>query len=557
MPSNHRKRPAHYLSALLSTYALALITTLTVSSLARAEEREQEGFFPTKTDTLLLSGDLLGTADYPRSRAHLHSEAGGPDLSTTGIWKYDNPTENFYQRRSNFFKPIDSALGFLSPRESITIESDDSSQFNLSIDPGLPLTRKFDPDLAHLKVGPFYCDLLSVSAKALYSDYQSETRKLHHEDGTLSIFELTGRSYARLTDDLYFSLAATLYYLPGNNKWGVDLGGRNRSYARLNWSRKIDIWDVHMYDEFKVLHRSNDLLDPMEVDEIEIAGRYRFGRTDNSRVNGYFDPDGLIYSNVIALQAMRPLGNHWSFWAKLDHTDFWKTSRFVDRHSRDRAQFMLAHEGDDLAFPPFVTYDVRTRDHFDSLQHQVWLGTKGRLAENLRGTSRVGYYWDQGEFSKRRVESLLYEGGLTHEINSSTRHSLYGGLIYDDDMYGEDGLYRYARYSISHSFNTRLMARAFTGIQNRRDDMDNDRWNAGIHLTAHATDYIHLTLMARYESNSRQSMTEWDRWVYRTGLKYRIMSRLHLELSYQYEDLNRQNGGFTEHFFYAGIKKTF
>ena len=101
------------------------------------------------------------------------------------------------------------------------------------------------------------------------------------------------------------------------------------------------------------------------------------------------------------------------------------------------------------------------------------------------------------------------------------------------------------------------MARAFTGIQNRRDDMDIDRWNAGLHLTAHAPAYIHLTLMARYESNSRQSMSDWDRWVYRTGLKYRIMSRLHLELSYQYEDLNRQNGGFTEHFFYAGIKKMF
>ena len=103
-------------------------TCLAVTSMAIAEDRQSKGYFPTRTDTHLLSGDLLGTADYPLSRAPLHSELGGPDFSTTGIWKYDDPIENFYERHSEFFKPIDSALGFFSPRESITIESDDSSK---------------------------------------------------------------------------------------------------------------------------------------------------------------------------------------------------------------------------------------------------------------------------------------------------------------------------------------------------------------------------------------------------------------------------------------------
>ena len=553
----HFERLIYRLLKSPSTLALRCFAWLALASTAHSQERDETGFFPTKTDTLLLSGDLHGSADYPRSRADLHSETGGPDLSTTGIWKYDNPTENFYQRNSQIFDPIDSALGFFSPRESITLESDDSSQFNLSFDPGLPFTRQFNPDLAHLKAGPFYFDLLSVSAKALYSDYQSQTRPLANGDGLLSILEVTGRGYARLTDDLNLSLAGTVYYLPGDNKWGVDLGGRNRSYARLNWSKKIDDWDLHAYDEFKVLHRSNDLLDPMEVDEIETAGRYRFGRIDNSRTHGYFDSNGLIYSNIIALQAMRPLGSHWSFWAKLDHTDFWHTSQFIHQHSRDRAQFKLLHEGDNISFPPFITYDVRSRDDFESLQHQVWLGVKGRFTENLRGTSRIGYYWNHGDFARRHRESLLYEGGLNHEITSSTRHSLYGGLIYDDDIFGDDGLYKYARYTIAHSFNTRLMARAFVGIQNREDDQDLDRWTTGIHLTAHPTEYIQLSLLARYESNSRDSMPDWDRWVYRTGLKYRIMSRLHWEVNYQYEDMNRQMGDFTEHFFYTGITKSF
>ena len=101
------------------------------------------------------------------------------------------------------------------------------------------------------------------------------------------------------------------------------------------------------------------------------------------------------------------------------------------------------------------------------------------------------------------------------------------------------------------------MARAFVGIQNREDDQDLDRWTTGIHLTAHPTEYIQLSLLKTWESNSRDSMPDWDRWVYRTGLKYRIMSRLHWEVNYQYEDMNRQMGEFTEHFFYTGITKSF
>jgi hypothetical protein len=79
----------------------------------------------------------------------------------------------------------------------------------------------------------------------------------------------------------------------------------------------------------------------------------------------------------------------------------------------------------------------------------------------------------------------------------------------------------------------------------------------GLHISANITDYINLTLLARYENTTHSSMSDWDRWVYRTGLRYRLMSRLHLEINYQYEDLNRQNAGFSEHFFYAGLTKSF
>lgn len=557
MPSMHctaltRLRSIHFIIRLGVAATCCCLTFLT-----NGEDDKAPGHFPTRTETRLLSGDLLGTGGYPRSRVPFGNEAGGPDLSTSGIWKYDEPNQNFYEKNGKFFKPIDSALGFFSPRESITIESDDSFDANFSLDPGLPFTRQFNPDLAHLKAGPLHFDLLAVSAKALYSDYQSEQRPLNQDDGWLSMIELSGRAYARLTDDLYFSLSGTLYYLPGNGKWGIDLGASSRSFARLNWNRKIDNWDIHLYDEFKVLHRANDLLDPLEVDEIEIAGRYRLGRVDNARINGYFDDTSLVYSNVIAIQGIRPVGRQWGFWAKVDHTDFWQTTRFADHSTRDRGQFMLAHEGDNVAFSPFATYDVRTRDKFDSLLHQAWLGTSGRFTENIRGTTRIGYYWDNATTQSRIHDSALYEGGLIHQINSSTRHSLYTGLVYDDDVYGDDGLYNYTRYTLAHTFSPRVTTRLFVGTQNRRDDKDLTRWNAGLHLSANISDYANIRLLARYENTKHPTVPPSDRWIYRAGLRYRMMSRLHLELNYQYEDLHRADGGFDEHFFYAALTRTF
>ncbi|MFP6873983.1 MAG: hypothetical protein VCA55_10805 [Verrucomicrobiales bacterium] len=524
---------------------------------ANGREKEKSGYFPTKTETLLLSGDLLGTAGYPRSRAPFGSESGGPDLSTTGIWKYDDPDENFFEKHDKFFNPIDSALGFFSPRESINIESDNSFDTNFSLDPGLPFTRQFNPDLAHLKAGPLYFDLLSVSAKALYSDYQSEHSPLSHDDGWLSILELSGRAYARLTDDLYFSLSATLYYLPGDGKWGVDLGAASQSFARFNWNRKIDNWDIHIYDEFKVLHRANDMLDPLEIDEIQTAGRYRLGRSDNARANGYFDDAGLVYSNVIAAQGTRPVGQQWRFWTKLDHTDFWHTTKFANHHVRDRGKLLLAHEGTNIAFSPYLSYNLTTRDRFDSLLHQAWLGTTGRFTENIRVNTRLGHHWNSGASKSGTNDTILYEGGVIHEINSSTRQSLYAGLVYDDDVYGDDGLYKYTRYTLNHTITPRIAARLFIGAQNRHDDEDLTRWNTGLHLSANITDYMNIRLLARYENTKHSSIPVSDRWIYRAGMHYRIMSRLHLELNYQYEDFHRSDGGFHEHFFYAALTRTF
>lgn len=528
-----------------------------LTQLANGENDKEEGYFPTRTETRLLSGDLLGTGDYPRSRAPFGNESGGPDLSTSGIWKYDDPNQNFFEKNDNFFKPIDSALGFFSPRESITIESDEAIDANFSIDPGLPFTRQFNPDLAHLKAGPLHFDLLAVSAKALYSDYQSEYRPLNQDDGWLSMAELSGRAYARLTDDLYFSLSGTLYYLPGDDKWGIDLGASSQSYARLNWHRKIDNWDVHLYDEFKVLHRANDLLDPLEVDEIETAGRYRLGRVDNVRINGYFDEASLVYSNIVAAQGSRPVGSQWGFWTKIDHTDFWQTTRFADHHTRDRAQFMLSHEADNIPFSPFASYDVRTRDEFDSLLHQAWLGTSGRFTENLRGTTRIGYYWNNPTTQSGVHDSTLYEGGLIHQINSSTRHSLYTGLIYDDDVYGDDGLYSYTRYILAHALTPSITTRLSVGTQNLQDDKGFTRWNTGLHVSANITEYANIRLLVRYENTRHSSIPASDRWIYRAGLRYRIMSRLHLGLNYQYEDLHRSDGGLHEHFFYTALTRTF
>jgi uncharacterized protein (PEP-CTERM system associated) len=155
-------------------------------------------------------------------------------------------------------------------------------------------------------------------------------------------------------------------------------------------------------------------------------------------------------------------------------------------------------------------------------------------------------------------DSYLYEGGLTHDINEDTRHSLLGGVTYLDDRFGDDGLYRYARYSLSHHFGPRILGRFFTSVSKREDDSDVTRWTFGGSARVRLSDYTNLTLLTRYENTDfPTSGIDADRWVHRLALDRRLASRLFWSLGYQYEDYTKPNASFDESLYFTSLTRYF
>ena len=518
------------------------------------------GYFPTTAETELITNSYVGGGDYPRSRSPFDRDLGasdGPGLAANGLWSKRNTEENFYSRNGAVFEPLDSILGVMSPREVLMIESDRAPYTDAAIDVGLPFTRNFDPDRAHLKLGPLYVDLLSVEAMAIYSDYNSPDLELTHGDGWLSRLDLTARLYARVTENLYFAAAGTVYYLPGDGEVGLDLAASSRSFARLNWSRQIGSWYIHAYDEARVLHRANDILDPLEVDEIERSGRYRFGRPDDRRTNGFFDDSSLIYRNLAGVRASTLLNREWRASLLYDRTDFWETSDFDNHYHRDRAEVLLASQGNRWVFSPYLSYTAISKDFWDTARHRFWLGGSGRLSQNVRAFGRVGYLLSSGDSSVAVKDSYLYEGGLTHDISEDTQHSLVGGLTYLDDRFGDDGLRRYARYTLAHHFGPRVRTTFFASVSSNEDDTDVERWIFGGDARLRLSDYTNLSVLTRYEEVDYDQAPDADRWLHRVTLDRRLASRLYGTLGYQFEDYSRLDASFDEHLFFTSLTRYF
>ena len=128
-----------------------------------AQERET-GFYPT-----LGEAQMIGAGSkmmYRRGIGGLN--IGGPDassLTASGLWAPDRePYDNFYERNSGFFDPLDSTLGLLAPNELVLLEGDYPRNDRLYGygDLGFPLTRNFNPDLATFRLGPVFLDILSI-----------------------------------------------------------------------------------------------------------------------------------------------------------------------------------------------------------------------------------------------------------------------------------------------------------------------------------------------------------------------------------------------------------
>lgn len=457
-----------------------------------------------------------------------------------------------YQTQTGPFERTSKSLGNLGGRRLTTPTGEARVKL------GVPLTRH-DPEFAHLKAGPLFLKLDAMSARVAYTDFNSISIDPPSDDGWISILDLSGRAFLEITDDLNLTIGGTVYYLPLESEVGIDLFAASRSFGRLDWFGKAGSWDFHAFDEFRVYHRANDLLDPIEVDEIDTAGRYRFGRRDDQfRTDRFFNNRSLTYSNLLSAQASTLLSSHNRLSFTYQREDYWRSIDFQDHRERDRFEARLGNDGT-LPFSPYISYLATTNDRWDTIQHRIWHGGHGRLTENLRTFARIGYHWNTGDDQRSR-DRMLYEAGLIHDINQYTRHSLYGGHIFTENRFGDEGLYKYLRYTIAHQATNGIGLRGFASVYNRDEDSfdgDHTRWLLGASAHIPLGDKTHLRLLTRHEITDRPDDTDSNRWIHQATLRRRLSERLHADLRYRYEDYRRPDKNFDEHLISFGLHFTF
>jgi hypothetical protein len=505
---------------------------------------------------------------YPRRGAGVFEDMG-PDtgsLTASGIWHQDEePGDNFYERYDKFFSPLDNTLGLFAPRELALLEySDEPSSDNLSgfVDAGFPLTRAYNPDLAMVKAGPLHLDLLTLSGTVLYSDYDGEQQPAE-DDGWLSVVQLGFRGVMQLTDNLYLSATGQVYYLPETGDVGFFFGGGQNSFIRLAYETVYRDWEITVYDEFRVYHRLADILDEVEHDEIDRAGRYRFGRFSDHRKTDYFDSDSIYSLNRIGITAFKELNAWWRVGLGFDHTDFWDTLDFEDHRSSDRFSARIDYNGQDWRFAPFLEYSLTGVDEFDTRFHTVYLGASGLISENLRARGKVGYLHAEG--GAVDVDRFVGDASVTHYLGASTSHSLSGGITQSILDEGDNWLATYGRYTITQELGARTRLSLFTQYsdQENLDVAGNDRagWSYGARFGMSPWEYTKFDFTIsrdEWESKTFNDTYNLSRNVFRASMAQQLAPYLHARLMYQFEDYDSSAAGdFDEHLYMLTITHIF
>jgi hypothetical protein len=382
------------------------------------------------------------------------------------------------------------------------------------------------------------------------------------DDGWLSIISLDFRGVGRLTQNLYLTMAGSLYVLPTEGKVGFFFGDGRTTFARLAYEGYIGDWEYVLFDELRVLHRLSDILDEVENNEIAEAGRYRFGRFDDGRSSDYFDSDAFYYINRVGASFNGPLGRDLEASVSFEHFDYWKTLDFDHLRNWDRLRTHVEYSGMEWWVTPYAEYTLTAIDDWDTLHHNFWLGARARLSENLRVNGKVGYLLTNSD--NRDIDQPIAEVGVYHELSEDTSHSLYAGVrnhIWED---AEDLVASYVRYSIEHSFGSRLHARAYTQYNDLNGEggtsHDREGWTSGANFTAFLSDYTRSHVGIHYDTwdHSGEIQGDRDRLIIRAPLDQRLLPYLQGRLLYQYEDYDApRDAGFNEHLYMFTLRHLF
>lgn len=527
---------------------------------------QSAGYFPTIAEDTLLRGPY----DSRSLGGWLGGEIEGPDTRgqvATDLFRYYDNNPDFYQRNQNFFRPINKTLGVFTPFDGWTVESRRNQFASFTVDANMSLlTRAFEPELAHIKAGPLYFDVLWAGAGVIYSDFNGDLTLYEgdsNDDGWLGYVELGVRGLLRITDSIYISAIANVIYLPFENELGLQLGNSTNPglMFRLNINDVVAGWEILFFDQFQALSGLDIFVDA-DSPAIDQAGRYSFGFMSD-RSNDFYNNRLAYFVNTVGFHASRLFfDNEWRLNFGIEHSDYWRSFSFDDHGKSDRLILAMQYEGSVLPFAPRFSYEYWSNDGYDSLLHQVQMQLNGRITENVNWRGTVGYAFSTGDMVEQN--NFTWELALEQVLTRSTIHWIgVGDGYFYNEFQSDTRSARYARYGIDQRITNKFHIDAYAQYAYQEASANDrfpvrDRFGAGLEFHYRPLDFTDLSARAYYEQVDQSDTTDdTARWVYRLEWTQQLSSRLTGNVFYQYEEMNSLSRPFTEHLFGLSMRRYF
>ncbi|MBB5035921.1 hypothetical protein [Prosthecobacter dejongeii] len=544
--------------------ALSFSSSLAADPTLPTEVDQSAGYFPTIAEDTLLRGAndsrSLGIGFGP-------DQVEGPDtrgLVATDLFRYYDNSPDFYQRNQDFFRPINKTLGVFTHHDAFTAETNQLSQASFTVDGSFNiLTREFNPELAHIKAGPLYFDVLWAGAGLIYSDFNGELPGTENEDGFAAFVEVGVRGLVRLSDSIYLSVVANLIYLPLENELAFRLGNAANPglLLRFNLSEQWGEWEVLFFNEF-VGRSGLDIFVDADSPAEDRSGRYSFGFLSD-RQNDFYSSDLAFFTNTVGFWASRPVfENQWRLGFGIEHADFWTSFSFDDHGTRDNLRLWMQYEGSIIPFAPRFSYEYISNDGYRSLIHLLEMQLTGRLTENVNWLGSAGYAFRTGDTPE--ANDFIWRFELDHTITRSTRHMLSLGEGYQYNEFQSDTrTSRYVRYAVDQRITSKFNVDAFVQYAENEASVNDrfpvrDRFGAGMNLSYYPLDFTAIRALAMYEQSDQSSTSDDSaRWLYRVEVNQQLSHRLTGNVFYQYEEMNSDVSPFTEHFFGVSMRRYF
>jgi hypothetical protein len=448
----------------------------------------------------------------------------------------------------------------------------------------IPMIRRGGaPRNAEVKIGRFYLDARFLSASLLYSDNINLTSK-NPKEGAIAIMRLGAVGIFQLTDNLYFSMAGTVIYLPFRGKIGIagfgiddalaDLEAAPLARAQLAYNMEFAKWDVQVYDDFKISHRrigadlDYDLFNGTGFDEEDRAGRYVFRdktvlvpASGGARRNqdGTLSTSLIDVGNTLGFSAGRMLPTDTRMEFGANHSDHWYHGDhgFLPS-SRDAVYASLQSERESLRFQPYASYHANKYDTDQGWNHSVRTGLAGPLTDYIDILGETGYHWSDNY----QRSGTLWRARVRHTLGPLTYHDFEYRRTVTEPIRDLEESYKYSIRQVLGPFlyGEAYAARShFEPLDNRDVGSLEDRVgirlvaNAGLRTTVRASiTYTHIQLGLPTHDRQESVRPQLD-------ISYKLAKDIQILLTYRYQYVSssRPLSNYDENVVFLTVTKYF